>query len=215
MIAVIAGATGLTGSKLLHMLLDDPACNGVIAITRSPLGTAHSKLSERVIPDFGNLLNTPDIPPGAVFFCAIGTTIKTAGSREAFRRVDHDAILQFGILAKNTQAPALIVVSAAGADPESRIFYNRVKGETETGLKGLMLPSLTILRPGLLIGDRAESRPAERLAIGLTRALSAIIPDAMLARFATDVDLLARVMLMRGKAPTPGVTVLEAPAIRR
>jgi uncharacterized protein YbjT (DUF2867 family) len=128
MIAVIAGATGLTGSKLLRMLLDDPAWSGVIALTRRPLGTVHSKLSERMIPDFGNLLNTPDIPPGAVFFCALGTTIKTAGSREAFRRVDHDAILQFGILAKNKQAPALIVVSAAGADPESSVFVQSREG---------------------------------------------------------------------------------------
>ena len=214
MIAVIAGATGLTGSRLIRLLLEDPSFTSVIALTRRPLGITHVKLSERLIQDFWNLSNTPDIPRDAVFFCALGTTIKTAGSQEAFKRVDHDAVLQFGTLAKNSQARALIVVSATGANPESKIFYNRVKGQTEAELRRLELPSLTILRPGLLMGDRTESRPAERLAIGLTRALSAAIPDAVLSRFATDVEILARVMLKRGKAPSPGVAVLEAAAIR-
>ena len=206
MIAVIAGATGLTGSKILHLLMIDPAFTRVIVITRSSLGFQHPKVEERLIADFSKLSDSVSIPAGATFFCALGTTLKNAGSRAAFRAVDFDAVVQFGQLAKKSNARALLVISATGASPDSQIFYNRIKGETEQALRSLAIPSTVILRPGLLIGDRKESRPAERMGILIARAL----PGGWIRRFATEVDALAQKMVKEGKAPTPGVNVIEA-----
>ena len=206
MVAVIAGATGLTGSKILHFLMDAPSFTRVIALTRRPLGLQHPKVEERIVTNFSSLSDSVSIPAGATFFCALGTTLKKAGSREAFRNVDYDAVVQFGELAKKSEARALLVISATGANPDSQIFYNQVKGETEQALRRLAIPSTVILRPGLLIGDRQESRPAERIGILIARAL----PGGWLRRFATDVDALAHRMVKEAQAPSPGVSLIEA-----
>ncbi len=206
MIAVIAGASGLTGSWLLRLLLQDPGFSQVIALTRRPLELTHPKLLELRVSDFTGLSSLPALPEGALFFSALGTTIKTAGSRDAFRQVDFDAILEFGKLAKKNGARGFLLVSATGANPGSRIFYNRVKGETEDALRGLNLASLMIFRPGLLLGERRESRTAERLGILAAQCM----PKAWTRGFATPVDLLARSMLLEAKTPSPGVKILEA-----
>ncbi|MBU6155270.1 MAG: hypothetical protein KGP28_13285 [Bdellovibrionales bacterium] len=206
MLAVIAGSTGLTGSKVLHLLANDPAFVRVIALTRRPLDLQHPKIEERIITDFQNISNVLSIPKGATFFCALGTTIKKSGSRIAFRSVDFDAVLQFGLLAKKNEAKAFIAISAAGANPHSQIFYNQVKGETEQALCSLAIPSTVILRPGLLIGDRHESRPAERIGIMVARAL----PGRWIRRIATGVDTLAEKMVAEAKNPSPGIKVIEA-----
>jgi uncharacterized protein YbjT (DUF2867 family) len=206
MLAVIAGCTGLTGSKILHLLMEDPSFSRVIALTRRPLGFEHPKVDVQIIEDFVNIANTLSIPAGATFFCALGTTLKNAGTRAAFRSVDFDAVVQFGLLAKKSNARAFLVISATGANPDSQIFYNQVKGETEQALRSLAIPSTVILRPGLLIGDRRESRPAERIGIIIAQAM----PGRWIRRFATDVDALARGMLKEAKDPAPGVRVIEA-----
>ncbi len=206
MIAVIAGGTGLTGSKILQLLVEDPSFTRVIALTRRPLSLQNPKLEERIITDFENISNTLLIPSGAIFFCALGTTLKNAGSKSAFRSVDFDAVVQFGQLAKKSEAKAFIVISAAGANPDSPIFYNQVKGEAERALRILAIPSTVIFRPGLLIGDRQESRPAERIGIIIARAF----PGKWIRSFATRVDALAHRVVMEAKAPTPGIKVIEA-----
>jgi uncharacterized protein YbjT (DUF2867 family) len=206
MLAVIAGCTGLTGSKILHLLMEDPSFSRVIALTRRPLDFEHPKVDVRIIEDFENIANTLSIPAGATFFCALGTTLKTAGSRPAFRSVDFDAVVQLGLLAKKSEAKSFLVVSATGANPDSQIFYNQVKGETEQALGSLSIPSTVILRPGLLIGDRRESRPAERIGIIIAQAM----PGRWIRRFATNVDALARRMVKEAKDPAPGVRVIEA-----
>ncbi len=206
MIAVIAGGTGLTGSKILQLLVEDPFFTRVIALTRRPLGLQHPKVEERIITDFRNISNVLSIPTGATFFCALGTTLKSAGTRAAFRSVDFDAVVQFGLLAKNSKANAFLGISATGANPDSQIFFNQVKGEAEQALGSLAIPSTVILRPGLLIGDRQESRPAERLGIIIAQA----IPGKWIRRFATGVDALAHRMVTEAKAPSPGIKVIEA-----
>jgi len=114
--------------------------------------------------------------------------------------------MQFGQLAKKSEARAFLMISAAGANSDSKIFYNQVKGETEQAIRSLAIPSTIILRPGLLIGDRQESRPAERIGILIARAL----PRGWIRNFATEVDLLARRMVEEAKNPSPGVRVIEA-----
>jgi uncharacterized protein YbjT (DUF2867 family) len=206
MIAVIAGATGLTGSKILRFLLEDPAFTRVIVITRRSLGFQHPKVEERMIGDFSKLSDSLSIPAGATFLCALGTTIKNAGSRAAFRAVDFDAVVQFGQLAKKSEALAFLVISATGANPDSAIFYNQVKGETEQALCKLEIKSTVIFRPGLLIGERQESRPAERIGILISRAL----PRSWIRRFATEVESLAHRIVEEAKSPNRGIKVIEA-----
>ncbi len=206
MIAVIAGATGLTGSKILRFLLEDPSITRVIVVTRRSLSFQHPKIEERVITDFSKLSDSHSIPAGATFFCALGTTLKNAGSRAAFRAVDFDAVVQFGQLAKKSEAVVFLVISATGANPDSPIFYNQVKGETEQALCKLEIKSTVIFRPGLLIGERQESRPAERIGILISRAL----PRGWIRRFATEVESLAHRMVEEAKSPNRGIKVIEA-----
>lgn len=171
--ALVAGATGMVGSQLVELLLEDPLFARVVAVGRRPLGRAHPKLSDALV-DFASL-DPSALPEATDAFCALGTTIKKAGSREAFRAVDHDAVMAFAKAARQRGVTRFQVVTALGADAGSRVFYNRVKGEVEAALRGVGFESLAVVRPSLLVGDRAESRPGERLAIVVTSALAPLL----------------------------------------
>lgn len=210
MIAVIAGATGLVGSVLLSKLLDDKAITQVIAIARRPLAINHSKLSTVIIFDFSNLSTHQEQLRGDIYFCALGTTIKVAGTKENFRKVDFDAVVNFGKIAALHQAKSFTVVSANMANPNSNIFYNKIKGEAEEALKQLALNRLVILRPGLLIGERIENRTGEKIAIALMNALSPILPERFEKNVATQVETLASRMLKEGQNPIPKIKTINA-----
>lgn len=160
--ALVAGASGLVGRYLLDLLLGCPEYDRVVAVGRRPLDVAHPKLVE-VTASFAALDRLPEPLRGDDAFCALGTTRRKAGSREAFRAVDHGAVLAFAWAAQRGGARRFFTVSALGADPESRFFYNRVKGETEQALEVLGFRTLGVFRPGLLRGPRAEYRLGERL----------------------------------------------------
>jgi uncharacterized protein YbjT (DUF2867 family) len=171
--ALVAGASGLVGGHLLDMLLGSPLYREVCSIGRRSLPQQHPKLTQRTV-DFSRL-ESEALPPADDAFCCLGTTIKKAGSQEAFRAVDHDAVLAFAKAARKAGARRFLLISALGADPHSRIFYNRVKGEIEEDLKGVGFESLIILRPSLLLGDRAESRPGERAAVMVSKVLGPLL----------------------------------------
>ncbi len=210
MIAVIVGASGLTGSKLLELLLKDSDITKVISMGRRPLPVKSTKLSEVLVGDLADLHSVEPQLRGDIYFCCLGTTIKTAGSQEAFRKVDYQAVADFGKIAKANGAKSFVLVSAAGANQNSKIFYNRVKGETEEFLKGLGLKSLVFARPGLLMGDRKQRRTGEAFAISAMRVLSPVLPGALRNRMATDVDRLAEILLREGKRAEAGARVLPA-----
>jgi len=126
-------------------------------------------------------------------FCCLGTTIDVAGSQEAFRRVDFEYVVRMGRWARGANARRFIVVSALGADPLSRVFYNRVKGDAEQTLGGLGLPSLVVLRPSLLDGERKEVRRGERFALAVTRPIRRWLPKSV--RPVLDVDVAATMLL--------------------
>lgn len=178
--AVVAGATGMIGVQLVKLLLEDPAYGKVVVLTRREAGIPpHPKLDERIV-SFGQLSSgfdgaDGDVLRGAVVFCTLGTTIKKAGSQGAFRQVDYEYPLELGRLAKTYGASQFLIVTAMGSDPDSRIFYNRVKGEVEQALKGLDLPSLRIFRPSLLLGERKEVRSGERIAAAMAPLLSVVL----------------------------------------
>jgi uncharacterized protein YbjT (DUF2867 family) len=171
---LLAGATGLVGRHVLALLLEDPRVAPVVAPSRRPL-PAHPKLQD-VQVDYDAL--PEDAPWWAVdaVVCTLGTTIAVAGSRAAFRRVDHDYPLRVGELALRHGAQAYALNSAKGADPGSRVFYSRVKGELERDLAALGYASLICVRPGLIGGERSEKRTGEAIGAVLLGVLGPVLP---------------------------------------
>ncbi|MCA1056020.1 oxidoreductase [Rossellomorea aquimaris] len=159
-VAVLAGATGLVGSHLLQLLLKSSHYKRIISFVRKSSGIHHEKLDERVISfDAMKLLPHEEVDD---VFCCLGTTIKKAGTKEKFKRVDFDYPIELAKLCKEHGAKQYLVISALGASADSRIFYSRVKGELETELEKLHYPNLHIFRPSLLVGDRKEFRLGEK-----------------------------------------------------
>lgn len=173
---LLAGASGLVGRELLQDLLRDDRVTAVHALVRRQLAQQHPKLRQHVV-DFSALTALPAIDEAYV---ALGTTIKVAGSQEAFRAVDFDAVLAVARAAKAAGATRLGVVSAMGADANSRVFYSRVKGEMEQALAAVGFATLVIARPSLLVGDRhAVGQPVRRgeeLGLQVSRWIGFAIP---------------------------------------
>jgi uncharacterized protein YbjT (DUF2867 family) len=204
--AVIAGATGLVGSRLLDLLLADDTWERVVAVGRRQVERSHPRLEQQVV-DFADL---GDLPACTDAFSCLGTTIKAAGSQDAFRAVDHDAVVALAEAAYRAGAERFLHVTALGASPRSRVFYNRVKGETERDVAASGVPATVAFRPSMLDGDRTESRPAER--VGLV-AMRAVAP--LLGRYRpTRVTDLAAAMVAAAKAGCPGHRVVEARDVR-
>lgn len=160
--ALIAGATGLIGSHCLDELLSSDRYSKVIAVGRRKLSREHDKLVSLVV-DFDQLDNVDELANFDDAFCCLGTTIKKAGSKENFKKVDYTYVINFASLAKKAGATRFMVVSAIGADAKSSVFYNQVKGEMENSLKDLNIPQTHIFEPSLLLGDREEFRLGERI----------------------------------------------------
>ena len=158
--ALLAGATGLVGSFLLERLLASPRYARVVVWARREIGKAHPKLKVEII-DFERLaqrrLEADDI------FCCLGTTIRRAGSQRAFHHVDFDYPVALAGAAARAGAKRFLVVSALGANPRSRVFYNRVKGEMEKAVRVAAVPKTYIFRPSLLTGPRKEERLGEKI----------------------------------------------------
>lgn len=171
---VAAGASGLVGQELVNQLLADVSFDEVTVIVRAALNQQNPKLKAILVPSFDQVLDMT-MPPSDVAFCSLGSTIKKAGSKEAFYKVDHDYIINFAKSCFKSGVKTFIVVSALGADPLSKVFYNHVKGQTEQDLKNIGFTNLFILQPSLLMGDRLENRPAEKIAQGLTKFLNPLM----------------------------------------
>ncbi|MCX6955708.1 MAG: NAD-dependent dehydratase [Verrucomicrobia bacterium] len=205
---LLVGATGLVGQSVLRQALDNPDVAQLVAPTRRPL-PPHAKL-ENPLVDFDAL------PEGAPWWrvdgviCTLGTTIKRAGSQPAFRKVDHDYPLAVAALARRSGAGAYALTSSVGADPSSRTFYLRTKGETERALAALGFPSLTIVRPSFIGGDRAERRPLEALGLRLFAALTPLLPRRYRV---VSADHIARALLEAVLAARPGTHFIESEAI--
>ncbi len=172
-LTLLAGASGFVGGYVLEALLEAPETGRIFAVTRRPLGREHSRLANRIV-QFDKLESQLKGITCKVALCCLGTTLREAGSREAFRRVDFDYVLAFAAVAKAAQAQRFVVVSSAGADPDSRNFYLRTKGEMEQAVGTIGFAAVDILQPGLLLGWRREMRPLEmaaRLAMPLLNPL--------------------------------------------
>lgn len=159
--ALLAGATGLVGGHCLQLLLENDNYERVVTIGRGQIETRHQKHVHHVI-DFDRITAYRNLIRGDDVFCCLGTTMKKAGSKEAFRKVDFHYPVALGEMALANGSDHYLLVSSIGASAGSRFFYTRVKGETEQALQALSYPALSIFRPSLLTGERREKRPGER-----------------------------------------------------
>ncbi|NIK72328.1 NAD-dependent epimerase/dehydratase family protein [Paenibacillus sp. BK720] len=173
---LIAGATGLVGSALLEQLLNDPACHSITVLARRPIGHIEMEPEARcklhvIIADFDRMWEALDDVTVDLVYCTLGTTIKTAGSQEAFRRVDYDYPLALAEWGQHTGARHFLVITAMGASSSSAFFYNRVKGELEEQLALIPLESVRIFRPSLLLGPRQSFRLGETIGAAVSKAV--------------------------------------------
>lgn len=203
---LLAGATGLVGSHVLRLALADTRITQVSAPVRRALSTTHAKLLAPVV-DYDALPEEAGWWQADAVICALGTTMKVAGSEAAFRKVDHDYPLAVARCARAQGTPTYVLNSAAGADAQSRFFYNRVKGELELALAQLGFASLTYVRPGLIGGKRNERRPAERAAIAALTALGPLLPRRWRL---CPAQTIAQAMLDAALQARPGMHVLPA-----
>ena len=210
--AIVLGASGLVGARLLARLREESHYDHIRVLTRRPLGVGGGKVEEQVV-DF----DAPgaDALGGDDLFCCLGTTIKKAGSEEAFRRVDHDYPLAFARAALAAGVGRMLVVTAVGASASSGIFYNRVKGELEAALGALGFPrGLGILRPSMLLGERGESRPGEAVGKAVMGALSFAFAGGLKKYRAIAGDDVAKAMVhIAVHDAAPGARVYEGAAL--
>jgi uncharacterized protein YbjT (DUF2867 family) len=197
---LILGATGLVGRYTLALALARSEVTQVVAPTRRAL-PPHDKLTNPIAPQLEQLL--PEVAPWRpdAAICATGTTIKKAGSKEAFRSIDHDLPLAFARAAHRAGTQRFALVSAMGASPESSVFYSRVKGELERDIREIGFTSLTIARPFLIGGERGESRTAEQFGLTVARLLAPVLPR----RFHIDpAPVIAQALIDAIVAGAPG-----------
>lgn len=200
------GATGLVGQQVLARLLTDARVKRVVAPTRRALALQHARLVNPVL-DFDALPEDAAWWRADAAICTLGTTMAAAGSREAFRRVDFQYPLQVARLAHRHGTRSYALNSAMGADAGSRVFYNRVKGELEQALAGVGFESLTLVRPGLIDGERSERRRGEAMALAVSRALRPLLPRAWQP---SRAQRIADALVSAALAPRPGTQVVEA-----
>lgn len=207
------GGTGLVGHELLLILAHMPEVRSIKAISRNPLGRIPPK-TENIITDLDKLEQHQDLLRAQIFICCLGSTIKKAGSQEAFRKVDFDHVIHFAKIAEQVGAQKFLVISAMGADADSKIFYNRVKGEMEQALRALKIPQIEIFRPSLILGDRKEKRLGEDIAKALTPFLQPLMRGPLRKYRAISATDIAKAMALATVNFHPGFHIYNSPKIQ-
>lgn len=209
--ALLVGASGLVGRELLDLLLADALYDKVVVLTRKPLLIDNAKYENHVI-DFDRLTEHYNNIVAHDIFCCLGTTMRVAGSKEAFKKVDYTYPLEIAKLAKAAGAEQYLLVSALGASEKSSIFYNKVKGEVEQAIGALNYQSFKVFRPSLLLGNRSEQRNGEDAAKIFYKIFGFIIP----AKYkAIEARTVATAMLTAAKLRRPGMIVYESDKMRK
>lgn len=211
--ALLLGATGLVGQAVLRELMDSDDYSHILVVTRRSLQLNVTNRITEIVSSFDTLdqITLPDTIDDV--FCCLGTTIKKAGSREAFKKVDYDYVLEAAKLGQRYGAKHFMVVSAIGADASSSIAYNRVKGEMEEALKLFEYASLHIFRPSLLVGDRKEFRLGEKIG----EFFLTLFQPAMLGKFRKyrkiHVNKVAASMIRAAQSFEKGLFIHESDAM--
>jgi len=210
--ALVLGASGLVGGECLKILLAEASFGTVHVLARRRLDVDHPKLVQHLI-SFDDLEATSAPWSSDAVFCCLGTTIRKAGSQEAFRRVDYGYPLAAAQHAAANNAEAFLLISALGANAESKIFYNRIKGETERDLKKLNLKRLVIFRPSLILGNRKERRAGEMIASALMKPLSSLMVGGLRRYRPIHAQTIARAMVRMSLKQAAGSATLESERI--
>ncbi|MCL1697626.1 NAD(P)H-binding protein [Lysinibacillus sp. BPa_S21] len=192
--AIVVGATGLTGTSLVEQLCENDEYVSVTVITRRAPAYTHPKLEVK-IRNF-DALEEKDIEFAHELYCCLGTTIKKAGSREAFEKVDFEYPLTIASLAKNRGIPHMLVITAMGANENSPFYYNRVKGKLEHDLMELGLQRLSIIRPSLLVGEREEFRFGEKAGEKVLKLAKPLLVGPLKRTRAIEASQVAKAMLV-------------------
>ncbi len=209
-VALVAGTTGLIGAQLLDLLLGDNRYSKVIALSRKPLEVNHKKLDNLVL-DFNRLADYSDTLRADDIFCCLGTTMKQAGSQEAFRKVDFEYPLDIARMTRRLGARQYLLVTALGASKKSSFYYNRVKGEIEEAISELGFESYHIFRPSFLQGIRVESRAGEQATNAFFRIFGFLVPKKFKA---IDSVKVARAMLAMAKEEKSDKFILESDVLQ-
>jgi uncharacterized protein YbjT (DUF2867 family) len=206
--ALLVGASGLVGSHCLDLLTRDPTYERIIVLVRRPIPDVQSPKLEQHVVDFDHLEQLPASVRAQDVFCALGTTIKQAGSEAAFRKVDLNYPINVAKLMLERGAEQFIVVSSLGANPKARVMYSRVKGEMEAAVSALPYQSIAILRPSLLLGERKEFRLGEELAKRVGFLMTASYKPVHARK-------VAAAMIQVARQQRPGTRIIESADISR
>lgn len=203
--AIVIGATGATGKDLTDCLLQDDSYTHVVLFVRRSSGIVHFKLTE-IITDFENLGSVAEHITGDILFSCLGTTLKAAGTKEKQWHIDYEIPLQFTEIARQNGVAKMVLLSAYGASPKSRVFYSRLKGELEEAIKKLRFRQLIIFRPGLLL-RRNTNRVGERISTAILRILNTFNLAKKFRPLPTT--LLAEKLALSPKTVQPEIKVVE------
>lgn len=210
-IALVAGATGVTGKYLLKYLHHSGAYSTIIAFTRKPLDIIFENLDERIV-DFDHL-------PDAVFahdvYCCLGTTIKKAKTKEAFKKVDHTFVINLAEVQKKAGTEHFAVISAMGASSKSPFFYNRVKGEMENALMQIGFKSLYIFRPSFIAAHRTEKRSGEKLALLFFSWINPLLIGPLKKYQSVAASAIAKAMALKMLESKPGIHLVLSDEIKK
>jgi uncharacterized protein YbjT (DUF2867 family) len=206
--ALILGATGLVGGELLDLMLRDPSWSRIDVLARRSTGRSDPRLREHRA-ELGEMAQHAETFGAHAVFCALGTTIRKAGSQEAFRRIDLDAVAEAARLSASKGARQFLLVTAAGAARDSRFFYNRIKGEAEAAVTASGVPGVAVFRPSLILGEREQRRPAEQAAQWLMRGMGALMVGPLRRLRAVPARTVAGAMLRVATSGVEGVRIVE------
>lgn len=211
--ALIIGSTGLIGSQLLNSLLESKDYDKVITFVKRDSGKQHPKLRQHII-DFDQPQSYQELIAGDDFFCTIGTTIKKAGTKEDFKKVDFEYPQQFASLASKNKVKNFLLISSLGADKSSKNFYLKTKGEIENFLKNSGFQSVSILRPSLLLGNRKEFRLGERVAGVFMKTVSFLFFGKLKKYKPIESKTVAKALLMIARENKKGFHIYESDVIQ-
>ncbi|WP_184550156.1 NAD(P)H-binding protein [Mucilaginibacter sp. FT3.2] len=212
--AIIAGSTGLIGSKLLHILLHEPFYDEVLILVRKKIDLDHKKLTQLVV-NFDQLDTYAHAINGHALFSCLGSTNAKTPDKAVYRTIDHDYPVQLGQLALKNGVRQYHLVSSLGANADSAFFYPKTKGETEADLQHLGLPELYIYRPSFLKGNRQEKRPVEKTLVAIYKLIDPLLFGGLKKYRSIDAEVVAMAMYKQSTKNNAGTFVYESDKIKQ
>lgn len=207
--ALIVGATGLVGSKLLKLLEDDSSYNEIIVVTRKPVLTASGKVTQHCL-NFDHLYDHKEKFIADDIFCCLGTTMKNAGSKENFYKVDYSYVVNLATICSENNSTSFNLISATGANKNSVFYYNKVKGAVEEAILSLKFSVINIVRPSLILGERNEARPFEKAFQVFSKYFGFVFSGPFKKYTPVEADLIAKALLKSAKKNKEGVHIIES-----